>query len=628
MVWMLALIQAWTGFGNDIALSSDKTDTLQLQTVEVFAPALDKYALGQKVLALKAEDLEDFQGDALTEFLQRRTGLFLRQSGPGMLASLTIRGTSAGHQAVFWNGLPINSPSLGQMDFSILPLGGMDELSIHFGSAGALYGTDAIGGAIHLNNKLHFGTGHQFQSSSVIGSFGKWNQKLSYGYATGNWASRTQVYQNIATNDFPYRNLSKIGTPTERMPNSEVLQQGFVQDLAWKIAQNHQLSSSLWFNFTDRNIPPIIGSQGKDQQQDRNLRWVLDYFHWGKNTLWNSKAGIVRDELVFNVAAKNLTAQYFFSQDVDWTISEKWTSKTGIRFTFIDGNLDTYEAQENRWELYESLNFTPSGALAFSLNLRQLVYDGNFAPFTPSLGARITLWEHRAQSLKFLANGARSFKVPTLNDRFWNPGGRPDLKPESSWSGELGLSHTWKGKLAKISQELTHYRMWVDNWIIWLPQGNLWSPQNIRKVHNSGLEYRLEAEMRSQDWTFTAQGNYALTRALNQTNISENDRSRGKQLPYTPEHKVQGYFNAEKGPWSTWVNWHWVSERQVTTDHGSGLPAYQLLDWGINRRFNLGKNLKMRGGFQINNVLDTEYHIMRLRPMPGRNYQLQLHIAL
>jgi iron complex outermembrane receptor protein len=605
-----------------------ESDTVQLPEVEVFTAPLDKYTFGQRVQTINERDLESFQGLAFAEYLQQRTGLFLRQYGPGMLASLTMRGTSAGHNAVFWNGLPINSPSLGQADFSILPVGGFDQAVVHFGSSGALYGTDAIGGAIHLNNKLRFGEGHQAQVSTLAGSFGRWNQQVQYGFSNYKFATRSRFYRNFFQNDFPFRNLSKIGTPMERQQNSRVEQWGIMQDLAWNLNSKNQISSSIWWNTTDRQIQPVIGSNTNDTQQDQNLRWVLDYFHFEKNKTWNAKAGLVRDELIFNVGSINQTTQYFLSGDLDWEMHPKWNSKSGLRYTYIVGNLSTYEATDSRLELYQSTNFQPNEKLSFSMNLRQLVYEGNWAPFTPSLGAEWKIWRNKVHFIQLKAAFARSFKVPTLNDRFWEPGGNPDLESERSWSGEIGLKHVFAKNKFQFEQQITHYRMSVDNWIIWLPNGSFWSPQNIRKVNNSGLEYFLDITQQLGLWEMGLSGNYAWNLAINQTNISENDRSKGKQLPYTPEHKIQSMFSVEKGVFSSFLNTQWVGERFVATDNASKLDPYQLWDVGANYRWSLGKKISGNLGAQINNLFNTEYQILRLRAMPGRNYQFNLNIIL
>jgi vitamin B12 transporter len=602
-------------------------DTVELVPVEVFSPSLEKYTHGQLILRMKDSDLESFQGLSLSDYLQQRTGLFLRQYGAGMLASLTMRGTSAGHNAVFWNGLPINSPSLGQTDFSILPIGGFDELYLHFGSGGALYGTDAIGGAVHLISKLKFGQGHGLQVGTHAGSFGRWNQQVQYGFSSEKISLRTQVYKNVTENDFLFRNIAKPGTPIERQEHAAFQQTGISQDLAFQISSDQLLSSSLWYNQTEREIQPVIGSNTLDEQIDRNLRWVMDYFKFTEKATWNFKTGLLKDHLIFN-GSQNSTVQLFLIGDLDWEISSGISSKSGIRYTHIQGKLSTYSAQEDRLELYQSTNLSLSEDLHVSINLRQFIYEGNFAPFTPSLGMDWLILSNKEQELKLNTNGARSFKVPTLNDRFWEPGGNPDLAPESSWNAELGVSHIWRRGSLMLNQRLTHYQMWVNNWIIWLPKGSIWSPENIREVHNKGLEYFLDADYKMGNWTFEIQGNYNWTRAINQSEITDNDRSAGNQLPYTPAHKFQTLLGIKRGIWYTYVNYQFTDSRFVGTDNQDIIPSFQLWDWGI--RMGEIKTTWIKGsiGFQINNIMNTSYQVMRLRAMPGRNYQINIQIKL
>lgn len=608
-------------------ITTVSSDTLLLGEVEVFSPALDKYTYGQQVKSISSADLQDYQGFGLSDFLQQRTGLFLRQYGAGMLATLTLRGTSAGHNAVFWNGLPINSPSLGQTDFSVLPIGGFDEVNLHFGSGGALFGTDAIGGAVHLNSKLKFGQGHHFQYGGQIGSFHRLNNQAQYGYSNEKVSLRTRVYRNFAKNNFPFRNLAKPGTPIEKQDHAEFQQLGINQDLAFQLSSNQLLSSSIWYNQTQREIQPVIGSNTFDEQQDRNLRWVLDYFRFAKNKTWNLKTGIVQDDLEFN-SDRNRTFQFFLVGDVDWEISEVVSSKSGIRYTGVKGELSTYSAQEDRFELYQNTNFSFKDNFHVSVNLRQLIYDGKFAPFTPSLGAEWQLLSNDQQTIKLKTTGARSFKVPTLNDRFWEPGGNPELLSESSWSAEIGLSHLWRKSNLKVSQQLTHYRMWVDNWIIWLPRGNFWTPENVRSVHNNGLEYFFDADYKIGLLGINLQGNYNWTQAVNRTNISENDQSAGNLLPYTPVHKFQSLVGLNRGCWSTYLNFHFTGSRYVGTDNLDFLPAYQLLDWGIKVGELKTSWIKGTLGFQVNNLFNTTYQVLRLRAMPGRNYQINIQITL
>jgi vitamin B12 transporter len=259
--------------------------------------------------------------------------------------------------------------------------------------------------------------------------------------------------------------------------------------------------------------------------------------------------------------------------------------------------------------------------------LRQLVYDGNFAPFTPSFGAEWKVWKNKIHQLKLTSNLARSFKVPTLNDRYWVPGGNPDLQSEKSLSGEAGLQHILQNEKFNLTQSVTFFKMKVDNWIIWLPQGNIWRPENIRKVNNSGLEYNLEGKKKVGTWDLGLDVNYSWIRAINQTDISENDRSKGNQLPHTPEHKLQSTLSFERNSFRGFLNSQYVGERYSGTDGSGRLDPYRLWDMGGNHQIYFWK-LKGSIGFQINNILNTTYQVMPLRAMPGRNYQINFNLTL
>ncbi|WP_245812762.1 TonB-dependent receptor [Belliella buryatensis] len=602
-------------------------DTVELKLVEVYSAPLDKYSFGQSLQKIDSRDLNEFQGQTLADLLQQRSGLFLRQYGAGMLASLTMRGTSAGHNAVFWNGIPINSPSLGQADFSILPVGGFDEATIHYGSSGALYGTDAIGGAIHLNNKSTFNKGHQTRVASTVGSFGRWNQLVEYGYSNGFYSSRSRVYRNTSKNNFKFRNLARAGSPEERQNNAAIEQIGAIQDLAWNIGANQQLSTSIWWNQTDRQIQPVMGSNDKDRQEDRNFRAVLDYNKFTTSAIWNIKTGVVLDQLQFNNSI-NKTSQFLLSSDIDWTISEKLKSKSGLRFNHVIGNLSSYEATEDRLELYQSINFLPSPSLSFSVNLRQMIFNGDFAPFTPSIGSEWTFFKNNKSTLSTHSSLSKSFKIPTLNDRFWVPGGNPDLESEESISAEIGLIHVFDNKRFFISSQINIYNMWVDNWIIWLPRGNFWSPENIREVRNQGLEYFITAKKTFNLTQLEFNGSYNWTLATILNTISENDRSEGNQLPYTPFHKAQGNLRLTHKTNTAFINGYWVGERYINTDNISSVAAYGILDIGFSKSLTFISKVKASVGFQVNNITNNDYQVLRLRAMPGRNYLINFNLSL
>lgn len=622
-------------------------DTVKLEPVEVYAPALDRYAQGQKVIAFEAETLQAYAARSLGDLLQEKSPVFIRQYGAGMLASPSFRGTSAGHTAVFWNGLPINSPSLGQSDLSILPVEAVDGVQLQFGSAGALFGNEAIGGSLHLSSESDFGKGFQAALSQTIGSFGLFNTSFSGGFSSNKstlqgsqspqstlqgfetlgglgktFSAKTRLYRQLANNDFSYRDLSQAGTPEVREDHAQVEQLGLVQDLAWNLSAKDQLKAAVWWQKSDREIQPPMGSNTQDLQSDESIRAVIDYFRFGKQATFNLKSGFVQDRQHFN-GSLNQTRQFLLAADYDAEVGEDWRFKAGARATVARGDLSTYTATDQRYEFYQSARWEGVEDLSLSLNLRQFAYSDGFEPFLPSLGADWGFWENGKNSLLLKASIGKGFKVPTLNDRFWQPGGNPDLQPEESVNGEIGLNWRKTGDFS-LDQSLTYYRMQVDQWIIWLPMGSVWTPQNIREVKNQGIEYQGKAGWKTGRWDWKMGLAYTFSRALDLTT----EPSHPRQLPYTPEHQANGNLEAEFGGFSLNLSSFFVGQRAIGTGNARVMDAYQIWNAGLSFfQLKWGK-ASFPLHFQVLNLLDRDYQVLYLRAMPGRSYQLNLTIHL
>ncbi|TDQ16393.1 iron complex outermembrane receptor protein [Algoriphagus boseongensis] len=613
------MLLVWVFFGLGI---SPVQDTVSLAPVEVYAPAVDRFAQGQKVISFEKRELQAYASRSIGDLLQEKSPVFVRQYGAGMLASLSFRGTSAGHTAVFWNGLPISSPSLGQSDLSVLPVAAVDQVQLQFGSAGALYGNEAIGGSLHLSSQTDFKKGFKGGFSQAFGSFGLSNSIFSGGFSSQKISLRSRLYRQFSRNDFLYQDLSLPGTPENRQDHAQVEQRGFVQDFAWNLNFSSQIKASVWYHEADREIQPVMGSKTQDQQKDASIRAVVDYFRFGKKSVLNLKTGWVRDQLIFNTS-KNETSQFLLASDWDIQATKDWTFKLGARASFIEGDLSTYSATDRRIEGYQSAKWTPNSAVAWSFNLRQVFFSEKIIPFLPSFGLDWQFLEKGNQQFLLKASGGKGFKIPTLNDRFWEPGGNPDLLPEESISAELGIHWTRKGDI-NLESQVTYYLMQVDNWIIWMPKGSIWSPENIREVRNQGIEWEGKASWKTGAWGWKTGLSYTFSEALDQTTDSQNPR----QLPYTPKHQANGTLEVSKSKVALELNSSFVGSRTIGTGESRSMNPFQVWNARLSySNLSWGK-VNFPLSFQILNLFNQDYQVLYLRAMPGRSYQINFTIQI
>ena len=79
--------------------------------------------------------LRDNISSSLADALTSGSTIFIKSYGRATLATASFRGTSPSHTQVTWNGMKINSPLFGQVDFSLIPAYFIDDASLYHGAS-------------------------------------------------------------------------------------------------------------------------------------------------------------------------------------------------------------------------------------------------------------------------------------------------------------------------------------------------------------------------------------------------------------------------------------------------------------------------------------------------------------
>ena len=110
-------------------------DTLKQVVVTTTITPAPSYKL------IKVPNIESHVTDNLADLLSKETPIYIKSSGPGGLSTISIRGAGASHTQLYWNGISINSPTLGQLDLATLPVAFIDEAEIHLGASSVVDGS-------------------------------------------------------------------------------------------------------------------------------------------------------------------------------------------------------------------------------------------------------------------------------------------------------------------------------------------------------------------------------------------------------------------------------------------------------------------------------------------------------
>lgn len=601
-----------------------------LPAVEILGVPYQDYAAGIKLQKVDSAALSLQAGQSLSQLLMQRTPLYFKEYGTGQIATVSFRGTGANHTAVLWNGLPINSPTLGQADFSLLPAFAISSVHVQYGASSALYGSGAIGGSVHLQSEQHRDS--YARARAEIGSFGRLFTGIAAGYRIKQLQADTRVYRHIAENNFPY--TVDNSTANLRNQHSAFLQQGVVQSIQAPSGKNGSWQLNSWWQQTDREVQPVIGSIGQDQQQDEHLRTSLQYQQDGAQLSWQAQGGWVQETLTFNgnpYRSRQLVARV----QGEYQIAQRLSLQAGSMLTHIQSKNRTYAgnlAEEFRSDLFGMLRWAFAAEWLVSAQLRQLVVQGYKAPLTPSAGLEGLLWQQGKHAVRMNLVAGRSYRVPTLNDRFWPEVGNPALAPEQALSAEAGVAYAFTTvRQQELVLRQTAFSIWSDNLIVWRPRStdNQWAPNNLREVHSRGLETQLSLTQPLPQGVLTLGGQLAYTRSTSEKPMQQYDWTVGKQLAFTPMWRAAAWSQLQLGKWTSYLNWYYTGRRYTDDAEQlfSSLPAYGLLNASLNRSVHY-KQHQLHLGVQLQNLLNKQYQNYEQRAMPGRSFLLTVDYQL
>ncbi len=623
-----------------------------------------KEQAGMKQTHVDSMVLQNKASLSLSNLLSENTSVFIKNHGRGALATASFRGTSPSHTQVSWNGININSPMAGMVDFSLIPVYIIDELNLKHGSASLADRSGGIGGSIAINNRAQWNDKYKIAYMQGIGSYSTFDEFLQLGLGNKKIQSKTRLYHNYSENDYTFINRGiasidpvsgAVTNPVDTNDHASYLRYGLLQEIYYRPGSNHSLSLKYWGQYADRTIPKPTSYEGPNNsnlnsQQDRDHRLAADWKYYGDFGKLLLRSGYAEKRLDYNQMnqvpglglipaiwsesrQQSLYNSLAYSGALDKDFS--WEGSVDLNYHKV-GSADSvsgagYAGQRKELSTMLSVRKSFKDRVNLNLLLRQEWVDGIRLPFIPYFGMDLRLIEGVDLLLK--GNIARNYHLPTLNDLYWQPGGNPDLLPEEGFTVEGGIAYQQQLSDHLLKTELSLYRSQIDNWIIWIPSyRGYWEPRNIRSVLSKGLEFSIELQGYLSEFDYRLSATYGYTSAVNQGDpLIWSDESYGKQLVYIPLHS--GNMMAHLGWGNLFLTYQFnaYSERYTTSSNDVSrrdrLYPYFMNDVSLGSNFNL-KRVDLSLEFKVYNLLNEPYHTILYRPMPGRNYQLVFKIQI
>jgi vitamin B12 transporter len=604
-----------------------QTDTLKEHIV------LEKIiSIPSKTYSFKTIDSINIIGcnnSTIDNVLSKNSGVFVKQYGSGNLATISIRGAGANQTQIYWNDIPINSATLGMTDLSLFPSNFYNKILIQTGGAGLSSGFGGIGGSLRLFSSNPKDYINSISFNQTIGSFGKLQSSINTNYNFKKISSITGYSISNSNNDFLYYDTSTPEETYKTRENASVKQNNLFHKSS--INFNNYNSVNFILNYTDsyRQIPSIIGATSRGEYQiDKQFRSKLNYKHISNNWIHNFNLAFTNEIMNYIDTIANINSHIEVdSKHLNYNTARYFSKNKGKLQIYLMNRLDiakSYyyinEAKQLISSAYVKWEQTKSDFI-YHIAFRQELINNKFAPISPSIGIKKEFCNDIFSSS---INASKSSRYPSLNDKYWIPGGNIDLLPEIGFEIENSNSFNF---IKKLPITISAYYGITDNLIQWAPHSSgMWSPQNIKQVIRYGLETsaKISKRINSYNIFITIQYNYNISSA-SKSELS-NDASIGKQLMYIPLHQAHCNISISKKNLSFYYNQTLTGRVYIDNNNNFYLPYYIPADIGLDWKIKTITDITI--GARINNLYNENYQVISYRPMPRINFLLNLKINI
>ena len=327
--------------------ASAQNDTIVLESVEVTASHIYK-KVQEKAMERRIDTalIKRLKTVSLSQLLIQHSPVFIKTYGPGGTASASFRGTTASHTLVLWNGLQLNSPSLGEVDFSTIPVFFTDEISLQWGSKTSA-NSGGLGGVVNIANNQKFNEGLILDLKQTYGSFNTWGSYVTLGYSGENFITRVKAYRNSSDNDFTYNNIATIPHKEMRQKNADFVDYGVMPEVQVRL-KNSLLTLVSWNQWSHRNYPQIMPNVFNNTKEYADNDFSRNFISY--KTYWNS--GRIEVKSAYFYEKQNYFLESYTSNGLPVT-QINTLNKSNVFRQIVDLQQDLYKS----WNLYAKVQW-------------------------------------------------------------------------------------------------------------------------------------------------------------------------------------------------------------------------------------------------------------------------------
>ncbi|ANV83492.1 TonB-dependent receptor [Picosynechococcus sp. PCC 7003] len=576
---------------------------------------------------INREQIEAQGYRTVNEALKYFPGIFIDSTAGSRLgaqSSQIFRGANSSSQTlILLDGRPLNRFDSGNFDLSNLTTDNVERIELIPGGSSVLFGSNAIGGVINIvTRQPGFNQPVAVETGVDLGSFGYNRQNVGVSFGSETQAVRLAYDRTAAENDFDYdiaaRGLSGI------RDNAATNIQNVNLQVVNQLGDRHRLRFNGIYGSKDLEIPGGVSSPSPNATQyDNNWLLSLDL----ESRLGNSDDSLLTtklfadlndfrffDENQFGTTDARYENNSFGAQiQHNWQLNETQNLTYGFDYRYLTAKAEdpgvfgfSYDENLSQGAIFARYGLDITPELALNLGVRQdfnSLADGSVT--SPSAGFA---WQ-MGDATRIRGNYARNFRVPTAVDLYFPGFSNPDLVPEIGNSFDLGIDHRFSDRALV---RLTYFNNTLDDAIVF--DLETFTPQNVRKARNQGLEAELTVQLAP---SLSAFANYTWN---NSKILADADPAVvGNEVAFagTDSFNVGLAYENPQGIYAG-IFLKRVGDRLTNNANTASLEGYTNLD--LRARYPISDTVNLTAS--VENLFDADFETFPAFPGVGRRLQI------
>ncbi|WP_346749018.1 TonB-dependent receptor plug domain-containing protein [Prevotella jejuni] len=628
-------------------VTNDSTQTIEEVVVKGFRVPGNVLA-STPIQTLSHTDMERLGIHDMGDALKRFAGVQVKDyGGVGGMKTVNIRGLGAGHTGVTYDGVQVGDCQSGQVDLSRFTLDNVSLVSLQIGQEDNIYQSAKAytsAGLINISTLQSVSDRKPHLTSTLhTGSYGLFAPSLLYHQQFSRLGIGAYTSYERADGVYWFTLKNGIKTIHERRNNSDIKTWRGELNMIYQLTDKQTLQWKAYGFTSNRGLPGAViydNTYSAERLKDKNVFTQMLYENRFSNRIrmkaaakWNYAWSRYSD-----IPASGYKEDTY-RQNETYLTATLWTNPLqGLNLSFAQDYAHNHlsmtlpkAANPTRNSLWTALaaNYQTGAfsinASLLATNIYESVKQGNASNGFHRLSPAFSMQWRCLQDFRLRFGYKDIFRTPTLNELYYTGIGNRHLNPEKSRMWNLGTtySHTFNRTL-QLSLTADGYFGNVTDKIIAVPKMFYWQMMNAGKVRQLGLDISANIEKRwGNDWTVSATGSYSLMKA---TDISDPTAVYYRnQIAYTPRHSGSASVLLHT-PWLDFsYNVLFMGERYTLSYNIPDNRMKPFADHSItlSREFNINKQ-QLRVQFDVRNLGNKNYEVVRFYPMPGTNWRLSV----